>query len=116
MWIRQHADGLVHGLKHPGKRRVPEQQRSWQPYRVCFVNERCLGSELRFWQENGVSPLGIKGSYAGAIGSVACYLKMFGWQAKAPVAPDRSRIQTIPALKGAVETRHQPTQQHRAIG
>ena len=167
---------------------VPEQQRSWQRYRVRFVNERRLASGLRFWQENGaeltraeaiydvppevivaiigveteygrnmgkfsvlealatlafnyppradffrseleqfllmtrengVSPLEIKGSYAGAIGipqfmpssqrrfavdfdgddkidlrgstsdaigSVARYLNMFGWQAKAPVA------------------------------
>ena len=167
---------------------VPEQQRSWQRYRVRFVNERRLSSGLRFWQENGteltraeaiygvppeiivaiigveteygrnmgkfsvlealatlafgyppradffrseleqlllmarengVSPLEIKGSYAGAIGipqfmpssqrrfavdfdgddkidlrgsatdaigSVARYLNMFGWQTKAPVA------------------------------
>jgi membrane-bound lytic murein transglycosylase B len=34
-------------------------------------------------RENGVSPLEIKGSYAGAIGSVARYLNMHGWQAKA---------------------------------
>lgn len=167
---------------------VPEQQRSWQRYRVRFVNEKRLASGLRFWQENGaeltraeaiygvppevivaiigveteyghnmgkfsvlealatlafdyppradffrseleqfllltrengVSPLEIKGSYAGAmgipqfmpssqrrfavdfdgddridlrgsssdaIGSVARYLNMFGWQSQAPVA------------------------------
>ena len=167
---------------------VPEQQRSWQRYRVRFVNERRLSSGLRFWQENGteltraeaiygvpaeiivaiigveteygqntgkfgvlealatlafdyppradffrseleqfllmarengVSPLEIKGSYAGAIGipqfmpssqrrfavdfdgddkidlrgsatdaigSVARYLNMFGWQTTAPIA------------------------------
>ncbi len=181
-----HANATVLRAIQPAA--VPEQQRSWQRYRVRFVNERRLSSGLRFWQENaaeltraaaiygvpqeiivaiigveteygrnmgkfgvlealatlafdyppradffrseleqfllmarenGVSPLDIKGSYAGAIGipqfmpssqrrfavdfdgddkidlrgsatdaigSVARYLNMFGWQAKAPVA------------------------------
>ncbi|MFZ4536016.1 lytic murein transglycosylase B [Propionivibrio sp.] len=167
---------------------VPELQRSWQRYRVRFVNERRTSNGTRFWQENqaelaraeaiygvpqeiivaiigveteygrnmgsfsvlealatlafdypprapffrseleqflllarenGVSPLEIKGSYAGAIGipqfmpssqrkyavdfdgddridlrqsntdaigSVARFLNMHGWQAKAPIA------------------------------
>ena len=181
-----HSNAIVlRAIRPPA---VPELQRSWQRYRVRFVNERRTSNGVRFWQENqtelaraeaiygvpqeiivaiigveteygrnmgsfsvlealatlafdypprapffrgeleqclllarenGVSPLEIKGSYAGAIGipqfmpssqrkyavdfdgddridlrqsntdaigSVARFLNLHGWQAKAPIA------------------------------
>ena len=46
-----HANATVLRAIRPAA--VPELQRSWERYRVRFLNERRLRNGLTFWQENG---------------------------------------------------------------
>ena len=50
-FARIHSNAKVLRAIQPAA--VPELQRSWQRYRVRFLNERRLSNGLRFWQENG---------------------------------------------------------------